>query len=98
MKFIQQLLFYCLWVGTGILAVSYLYTALFKSGGNNPVMIKQVFGFASIIVLFLLYKAYVIGEKNGNIINGIFWVLLSWVPYLLVLLGYLILAKITGKI
>jgi hypothetical protein len=54
---------------------------------------KQVFGLASIIVLFTLYKAYQVGEVSGNLTGGIKLVVLSWVPYVIVLIAYLILAK-----
>ena len=98
MKFAQQLLFYCIWPGTGILAINYIYTAVFKSSSNNPVFMKQVFGLVSVIVLFGLYKAYEAGEMRGDLMVGIKWVLLSWVPYVMVLIGYLILAKLQGRL
>ena len=98
MKFVQQLLFFCMWLGTGLMALSYIYTAIFKNGSNNPVFMKQVFGLVSIIVLVGLYKAYLVGELRGDLLGGIKWVLLSWVPYLVVLIGYLILAKVQGRL
>ena len=98
MKFIQQVLFYCLWLGTGFLSLNYIYTAIFRSGGNNPVFMKQAFGIVSLIVLVGLYKAYQVGELRGDLLGGIKWVMLSWVPYMIVLFGYLILAKVQGKL
>ena len=98
MKFMQQMIFYCLLAGTGYLALHYIYTAVFKSSGSNPYFMKQVFGLVSIIVLFALYKAYMVVEVSGNHIGGIKLVFLSWVPYLIVLIGYLILAKAQGRL
>ena len=59
---------------------------------------KQAFGLASCIVLYGLYKSYQIGEVSGNLTGGIKWVILSWLPYVIVLIAYLILAKVQGKI
>lgn len=98
MKFLQQLIFFCLWFGTGVLSLSYIYTSIFKIGNNNPVYMKQVFGLASIIVLFTLYKAYQVGEVSGNLTGGIKLVVLSWVPYVIVLIAYLILAMAQGRL
>ena len=87
-----------MWLGTGLMALSYIYTAIFKNGSNNPVFMKQVFGLVSFLVLFILYKAYHVSEIRGDLIGGIKLVLLSWTPYIFVLIGYLILAKIQGKL
>lgn len=98
MKFIQQLLFFCLLLGAGLLASSYIYTSIFKGGGNNPAYMKQTFGLASVIVFAGLYKAYQFGEVSGNLNGGIKWIILSWVPYFIVLITYLTLAIFQGKI
>ena len=98
MNFTQQLIFFCLWFGTGVLSLSYIYTAIFKSSSNNPVFMKQVFGLVSIFVLYILYKAYQSGVLKNDFLVGIKIVLLSWLPYFIVLIGYLILAKVQGRL
>jgi hypothetical protein len=98
MKFLQQLIFFCLWFGTGVLSLSYIYTSIFKIGSNNPVYMKQVFGLVSLIVLFILYKAYQVGVVQNDFLSGIKLVIFSWVPYVIVLIGYLILAKVQGRL
>jgi len=98
MKFLQQMVFYCLLAGTGYLALYYIYTAVFKSSGSNPYFMKQVFGVASFLVFAMLYKSYQVGELNSAYSAGIKWVLLSWIPYIVVTAGYIILAKIQGRI
>jgi hypothetical protein len=98
MKFLQQLVFYCLMAGTGYLALHYIYVAVFKASGTNPYFMKQMYAVASLIVLSILYKSYQVGELNSNYHAGIKWVLMSWIPYLIVTIGYLILAKLQGKL
>lgn len=96
MKFLQQMIFYCLLAGTGYLALYYIYVAVFNTSEINPYFIKQVFGIASFLVLAMLYKAYHVGEINSEYLAGIKWVMLSWVPYILVTVGYIIIAKLQG--
>jgi len=98
MKFLQQLIFYSLWFGTGVLSLSYIYASIFKIGNNNPVYMKQVFGLVSLIVLYVLYKAYQVGIVQNDFFGGIKMVIFSWVPYVIVLIGYLILAKMQGRL
>jgi hypothetical protein len=97
MKFLQQLVFYCLLAGTGYLAIQYIFIAIFKTSDINPHFMKQIFAISSILVLSILYKAYQVGELDSAYLAGIKWVLLSWIPYILVTVGYLILAKIQGR-
>ncbi|HLO55974.1 MAG TPA: hypothetical protein VK169_16900 [Saprospiraceae bacterium] len=59
---------------------------------------KQVFGLVSIFVLYILYKAYQSGVLKNDFLVGIKIVLLSWLPYFIVLIGYLILAKVQGRL
>jgi membrane protein CcdC involved in cytochrome C biogenesis len=98
MKFLQQLIFFCLWFVTGVLSLSYIYTSIFKISNNNPVYMKQVFGLVSLIVLYVLYKAYQVGVVQNDFLGGIKWVIFSWLPYFIVLIGYLILAKVQGRL
>ena len=58
---------------------------------------KQAFGAASFFVLGILYKSYQIGELNSDYLAGIKWVLLSCIPYILITIGYAILAKVQGR-
>ncbi|MBK9256701.1 MAG: hypothetical protein IPM42_14530 [Saprospiraceae bacterium] len=97
MKFLQQMGFYCLLAGTGYLAILYIYAAVFKASYSNPYFMKQVFGATSLLVMAILYKSYQIGELNSDYLSGIKWVILSWIPYILVTVGFLILAKIQGR-
>jgi hypothetical protein len=97
MKFLQQLVFYCLMAGTGYLALYYIYIAVFKTSGTNPYFMKQMYAIASLIVLSILYISYQVGELNSNYLAGIKWVLISWVPYLIVTIGYVVLAKLQGR-
>jgi membrane protein CcdC involved in cytochrome C biogenesis len=98
MKFLQQLTFYCLLAGTGFLAFNYIYAAIFKVSGNNPYLMKQLFALASLLVLYILYKSFQVGELSSNYLGGIKWVLISWIPYIIVTIGYLVLAKLQGRI
>jgi hypothetical protein len=94
MAFFQQFVFYCLLGGTGYLAIHYIYAAIFKVSYNNPYFIKQVFAFTSFLVMAILYKSLQVGELNSEYISGIKWVILSWIPYILVTVGYVLLTKI----
>jgi hypothetical protein len=42
----------------------------------------------------ILYKSLQVGELNSEYISGIKWVILSWIPYILVTAGYVLLTKI----
>jgi len=98
MKFLQQMVFYCLLAGTGYLALYYIYVAVFKISGNNPYFMKQAYAIVSFLVIAMLYKSYQVGELNSAYSAGIKWVLFSWTPYILVTVGYIIMAKLQGRI
>ncbi|MBK6566279.1 MAG: hypothetical protein IPL63_17080 [Saprospiraceae bacterium] len=58
---------------------------------------KEVFGIVSLFVLVVLYKAYQTGELQERYTAGIGFIVLSWLCWGLVLLGYVILAKYQGR-
>lgn len=98
MHFIQRLLYYCLLFVTGYLACFYLYTGIFKRHvGQNPPFMKESFALSSLLVILVLYKAYQLGEVQGRYWHGTGLVLSSWLIWGLVLLAYLILAKVQGR-
>ena len=83
--------------GTGIFALNNVYVAVLKSGGDNPFFMKQIFALTSVLAIFLLYKAYEAGEIRSDLISGIKLILVSWIPFILVALAYVLLAKMVNK-
>ncbi len=99
MSFLQKLFYYCLLCGTAYLAFHYVYVGIFKNNsGENPYYMKQWYALASLFVLGILYKAYQTGEVQEKYLSGIWIVVSSWLMWLLVTLGFLILAKYQGRI
>lgn len=99
MNFTLRLLYYCLLFGTTLLACFYIYTALIKRAiGQNPYYMKQWFGLASVFVLVFLYKAYQLGELQERYTVGLGVIVSSWLLWGILLLGFLILAKVQGRL
>lgn len=95
----MQLLYYCLLAGTAAMSCFYIFSAFVKrASGQNPYYLKQWFGLASVFVLAVLYKAYESGEIHQQYITGLFLITVSWLFWGIVLMGFLILAKIQGRI
>lgn len=84
MDFISKLLFYTLWSVTGIIGCFYLKEG-FSLGGSNPAHMKQWLSIGSVLTLYLLYRAYQVAEDQERYLAALAWVVLSWLPYGLVL-------------
>jgi len=94
MGFLKQLLYYCALFGTGVLSITYIYTAIFKRRvSENPYYGKDFFGLSSIFVLMIMYRVYQVGEIQGKLMNGIWIILSPWLVWGIVVLGYVISAK-----
>ncbi|MEI6412057.1 MAG: hypothetical protein WCR52_21880 [Bacteroidota bacterium] len=83
MDSISKLLFYTIWSVTGINACFYLKEG-FSLSGSNPVHINQWLSIASMVSIYLLYRAYHIAEDEGRYKAALGWVVLSWLPWALV--------------
>lgn len=99
MGFVLKLVYYCLLAGTFILSLFYIWEALFsKSGTDNPFYLKQWLGFVSLIILWILYKAYLAGEVESRFGLGIKIIMLSWTLWGLLVILFYGIAKYIGKI